>query len=131
MKFPNNSQLNLIVIIVLELIVECYILSNMKIVLIIKLGLAIIKILSVYGFNLLDYLSNENTLVMEYLERKLFEMYLDKKDELQALRPDLIFELSNEFEERNNYKDKIAKIARSKEQTKQIKNEEIKELKNN
>lgn len=140
MKFPNNSQLNLILIIVLELIVECYILSNMKIVLIIKLGLAIIKILSVYGFNLLDYLSNENTLVMEYLERKLFEMrkdnamlrtYLDKKDELQALRPDLIFELSNEFEERNNYKDKIAKIARSKEQTKQIKNEEIKELKNN
>ena len=107
MKFPNNSQLNLILIIVLELIVECYILSNMKIVLIIKLGLAIIKILSVYGFNLLDYLSNENTLVMEYLERKLFEMrkdnamlrtYLDKKDELQALRPDLIFELSNEFE---------------------------------
>ena len=107
--YATNSQLNLILIIVLELIVECYILSNMKIVLIIKLGLAIIKILSVYGFNLLDYLSNENTLVMEYLERKLFEMrkdnamlrtYLDKKDELQALRPDLIFELSNEFEER-------------------------------
>lgn len=140
MKFPNNSQLNLILIIVLELIVECYILSNMKIVLIIKLGLAITEILDVYGFNLLDYLSNENTLVMEYLERKLFGMrkdnamlktYLDKKDELQALRHNLILDLSKEFRYRKIYEDEIAKIARNIEQTKQEKNEEIKELKNN
>ncbi len=118
MKFPNKGQLNLILDIVLDLIVECYILANMKILLIIKLGLAIKKILNVYGFNLLDYLSNENALLIEYAETKLFVLrkdnemmkkYLDKKDEL--LSPNLTLELSNEFEDRNKCKGEIAKIA--------------------
>ena len=98
MKFPNNRELNLILDIVLDLIVECYILWNMKILLMIKLGLAIKKILNIYGFNLLDYLSNGNALLMEYAERKILALrkdnammkkYLDKKDELKLLRPNL------------------------------------------
>ena len=92
MKFLNNRELNIILDIVLDLIVECYILWNMKILLMIKLGLAIKKILNIYGFNLLDYLSNENALLMEYAERKILVLrkdnammkkYLDKKDELK------------------------------------------------
>lgn len=130
MKFLNNRELNIILDIVLDLIVECYILWNMKILLMIKLGLAIKKILNIYGFNLLDYLSNENALLMEYAERKILALrkdnammkqYLDKKDELKLLRPNLTIELSNEFEDRNKYEGEIAKIAGSIDQTEQEK----------
>ena len=91
MKFPNNSQLNSILDIILDLMVECYILWNIKIVLLIKLAITIKKILNVYGFNLLDYLSSGNVLLMEYTESKLFALrkenammkkYLKNKDEL-------------------------------------------------
>ena len=138
MKFPNNRELNLILDIVLDLIVECYILWNMKILLMIKLGLAIKKILNIYGFNLLDYLSNGNALLMEYAERKILALrkdnammkkYLDKKDELKLLRPNLTLELSNEFEDRNKYEGEIAKIAGSIDQTEQEKDDETKNLK--
>ena len=138
MKFLNNRELNIILDIVLDLIVECYILWNMKILLMIKLGLAIKKILNVYGFNLLDYLSNGNALLMEYAERKLFALrkdnammkqYLDKKDELKLLRPNLTLELSNEFEDRNKYEGEIAKIAGSIDQTEQEKDDETKNIK--
>ena len=138
MKFLNNRELNIILDIVLDLIVECYILWNMKILLMIKLGLAIKKILNVYGFNLLDYLSNGNALLMEYAERKLFALrkdnammkkYLDKKDELKLLRPNLTLELSNEFEDRNKYAGEIAKIAGSIDQTEQEKDDETKNIK--
>ena len=132
MKFLNNRELNIILDIVLDLIVECYILWNMKILLMIKLGLAIKKILNIYGFNLLDYLSNENALLMEYAERKILALrkdnammkqYLDKKDELKLL------ELSNEFEDRNKYEGEIAKIAGSIDQTEQEKDDETKNIK--
>ena len=138
MKFPNNRELNLILDIVLDLIVECYILWNMKILLMIKLGLAIKKIFNIYGFNLLDYLSNGNALLMEYAERKILALrkdnammkkYLDKKDELKLLRPNLTLELSNEFEDRNKYEGEIAKIAGSIDQTEQEKDDETKNLK--
>ena len=138
MKFLNNRELNIILDIILDLIVECYILWNMKILLMIKLGLAIKKILNIYGFNLLDYLSNENALLMEYAERKILALrkdnammkqYLDKKDELKLLRPNLTIELSNEFEDRNKYEGEIAKIAGSIDQTEQEKDDETKNLK--
>ena len=138
MKFLNNRELNIILDIVLDLIVECYILWNMKILLMIKLGLAIKKILNIYGFNLLDYLSNENALLMEYAERKILVLrkdnamikkYLDKKDELKLLRPNLTIELSNEFEDRNKYEGEIAKIAGSIDQTEQEKDDETKNIK--
>ena len=138
MKFPNNRELNIILDIVLDLIVECYILWNMKILLMIKLGLAIKKILNIYGFNLLDYLSNGNALLMEYAERKILALrkdnammkqYLDKKDELKLLRPNLTIELSNEFEDRNKYEGEIAKIAGSIDQTEQEKDDETKNIK--
>ena len=138
MKFLNNRELNIILDIVLDLIVECYILWNMKILLMIKLGLAIKKILNIYGFNLLDYLSNGNALLMEYAERKILALrkdnammkkYLDKKDELKLLRPNLTLELSNEFEDRNKYEGEIAKIAGSIDQTEQEKDDETKNLK--
>ena len=138
MKFLNNRELNIILDIVLDLIVECYILWNMKILLMIKLGLAIKKILNVYGFNLLDYLSNGNALLMEYAERKILALrkdnammkqYLDKKDELKLLRPNLTIELSNEFEDRNKYEGEIAKIAGSIDQTEQEKDDETKNIK--
>jgi hypothetical protein len=138
MKFLNNRELNIILDIVLDLIVECYILWNMKILLMIKLGLAIKKILNIYGFNLLDYLSNGNALLMEYAERKILALrkdnammkkYLDKKDELKLLRPNLTLELSNEFEDRNKYEGEIAKIAGSIDQTEQEKDDETKNIK--
>lgn len=138
MKFLNNRELNIILDIVLDLIVECYILWNMKILLMIKLGLAIKKILNIYGFNLLDYLSNGNALLMEYAERKILALrkdnammkkYLDKKDELKLLRPNLTIELSNEFEDRNKYEGEIAKIAGSIDQTEQEKDDETKNIK--
>ena len=138
MKFLNNRELNIILDIVLDLIVECYILWNMKILLMIKLGLAIKKILNVYDSNLLDYLSNGNALLMEYAERKILALrkdnammkqYLDKKDELKLLRPNLTIELSNEFEDRNKYEGEIAKIAGSIDQTEQEKDDETKNIK--
>ena len=110
----------------------------MKILLMIKLGLAIKKILNIYGFNLLDYLSNGNALLMEYAERKILALrkdnammkkYLDKKDELKLLRPNLTLELSNQFEDRNKYESEIVKIAGSIDQTEQEKDDETKNLK--
>ena len=131
MKFPNNSQLNLILDIVLDLIVECYILWNMKILLMIKLGLAIKKILNVYGFNLLDYLSSGNALLMEYAERKLYALrkdnammkkYLDNKADL-----DLPIKLSKEFTIKNEYEIEFTK--RFKSHKKESEKENIEEKK--
>ena len=49
MQFANIKQLNLILDIVLDFVMDCYILWNMKILLMIKLCIAIKKILNVYG----------------------------------------------------------------------------------
>lgn len=57
MHFPNKNKLNLIFDIILDFLIECYILWNMKLLLMIKLGLAIKKILNVYDVNFLNYLS--------------------------------------------------------------------------
>ena len=139
MKFPNNSQLNLILDIVLNFLVECYILWKMKIVLMIKLGIAFKKILNVYGINLLDYLSSENSLVIQYVENKILTLrednkmmkqYLVNQDELKLLRPNLTLEFSNEFEDRKKYEGECTKIARRTDQTEQEKVDEKKNLKN-
>ena len=131
MKFPNNRELNIILDIVLDLIVECYILWNMKILLMIKLGLAIKKILNVYGFNLLDYLSSGNALLMEYAERKLYALrkdnammkkYLDNKADL-----DLTLKLSQEFKNKNEYEREFAKISKSHKKESEKENTEEKE----
>ena len=63
---------------------------NMMILLMFKLGIAIKKILNVYGVNLLIYLSNENSFLIEYAESKIFtlskdnaKMKLENKDNLK------------------------------------------------
>ena len=130
MKFPNNRQLNLILDIVLDLIVECYILWNMKILLMIKLGLAIKKILKVDGFNLLDYFSSGNDLLMEYAERKLYALrkknammkkYLDNKADL-----DLTLKLSKKFKNKNEYEIEFAKRFKSHKKESEKENTEEK-----
>ena len=131
MKFPNNSQLNLILEIVFDLIVECYIIWNMKILLMFKLGLAIKEILNVYGFNLLDYLSSGNAVLMEYAERKIFALrkdnemmkkYLDNKADLN-----LTLQLSQEFKNKNEYEREFAKISKSHKKESEKENTEEKE----
>ena len=76
-QFANKKQLNLILDIVLDFVLDCYILWNMKIQLMIKLGIAIKKILNIYGVNLLDFLFTKNDLLKEYAESKLFALRKD------------------------------------------------------
>ena len=111
----------------------------MKIVLMIKLGIAFKKILNVYGINLLDYLSSGNSLLIQYAENKILTLrkdnemmkqYLVNQDELKLLRPNLTLEFSNEFEDRNKYEGECTKIARRTDQTEQEKVDEKKNLKN-
>jgi len=101
----------------------------------IKLGIAIKKILNAYGINLLDYLSSENYLLIQYAEYKIFTLrkenkmmnqYLVNKDELKLLRPNLTLEFSNEFEDRNKSEGELVKIAGSTDQTEQEKDDEKK-----
>lgn len=81
----------------------------MKLLLMIKLGLAIKKILYVYDVNLLNYFSKENSLLIEYAERKLFilrkdnaamKLFLEKKDNLETFSPNLTFQLSKEIKDK-------------------------------
>ena len=132
MKFPNNSQLNLTLDIILDLMVECYILWNVKILLFIKLAITIKKILNVYSFNLLDYLSSGNVLLMEYSESKLFALrkenaMMKKYLKNKTLRPKMILELSQEFEDNNDYKREFAKIAKSYKKESEKENAEERE----
>jgi len=132
MKFPNNSQLNLTLDIILDLMVECYILWNVKILLFIKLAITIKKILNVYSFNLLDYLSSGNVLLMEYAESKLFALrkenaMMKKYLKNKTLRPKMILELSQEFEDNNDYKRGFAKIAKSYKKESEKENAEERE----
>ena len=132
MKFPNNRQLNLILDIILDLIVECYILWNMKILLMIQLAITVKKILNVYGFNLLVYLFSGNAFLIQYAESKLFELrkdnammkkYLKNKDYLETLRPKMILELSQEFEDKN---ENIREFAKSNK--KESKKENVEDI---
>ena len=81
----------------------------MKILLMIQLAITVKKILNVYGFNLLVYLFSGNAFLIQYAESKLFELrkdnammkkYLKNKDYLETLRPKMILELSQEFEDK-------------------------------
>jgi hypothetical protein len=94
--------------------------------------------LNVYGLKFLDYLSSGNVLLILYAESKLFALrkdnemmkqYLANKDGLKLLRPNLILELSKEFEDRNKYNSEITKFAESIDQTEQEKDTEKKNLK--
>ena len=133
MHFPNKNQLNLIFDIILDFLIECYILWNMKLLLMIKLGLAIKKILNVYDVNFLNYLSKENSLVIEYVEQKLvvmrkdnaaMKLYLEKKDNLETFTPNLLLQLSQEFNDKSKYEGEFAKIAGNIEKESKTENAE-------
>ena len=106
-----------------------------------KLVSAINQILSVYGVNLLECLSDKSALLIEFIKRKLFspmkdnammKRYLDNRDYFIPFRPNLIFELSNEFEIRKKYEGEIGKIAENhREQNEKENTKESKKLKIN
>lgn len=77
MTLPNRSQLNLIIDILLEFCLDCYILWNKKKLIIFKLFIAAKKILYILDINLLDYFFDKNALLIEYVERKLFALRKD------------------------------------------------------
>ena len=138
MQFANIKQLNLILDIVLDFVMDCYILWNMKILLMIKLCIAIKKILNVYGINLLDFLFTKNALIIEYAEIKLFALrkdnammkkYLDKNN-LELLKPNLAVDLASAFEKRIKYEEQLAKIAKNTIEDKNQKAEETNNLNN-
>lgn len=138
MQFANIKQLNLILDIVLDFVMDCYILWNMKILLMIKLCIAIKKILNVYGINLLDFLFTKNALIIEYAEIKLFALrkdndmmkkYLDKNN-LKLLKPNLAEDLASAFEKRIKYEEQLAKIGKNTIEDKNQKAEETNNLNN-
>ena len=138
MQFANIKQLNLILDIVLDFVMDCYILWNMKILLMIKLCIAIKKILNVYGINLLDFLFTKNALIIEYAESKLFALrkdnammkkYLDKNN-LELLKPNLAVDLASAFEKRIKHEEQLATIAKNTIEDKNQKAEETNNLNN-
>ena len=121
MPLPNKTKLNLILDILLDFFLECYILIlwNKKKLIMFKLCLTLKKIFYALDVNLLDYLCNKKALLIDYLETKLFvlvkdnemmKQYLDNKDHLKSLRPNLIFGFSHEFVKRNECEGEIKKI---------------------
>ena len=97
------------------------------------------KILNVYGFNLLDYLSSGNALMIQYVESKLFELrkdnammkkYLKNKDYLETLRPNMILELTQEFKDKNENIREFDKIAKSHKKESKKENVEEREYLN-
>ena len=138
MQFANIKQLNLILDIVLDFVMDCYILWNMKKLLMIKLCIAIKKISNVYGINLLDFLFTKNALIIEYAEIKLFALrkdnemmkkYLDKNN-LELLKSNLIVKLAKAFEKRIKFEEQLAKIAKNTVDNKNQKTEETNNLNN-
>lgn len=116
MPLPNTTKLNLILDLLLDFLLESYILWDMKILVVLKLCLTVKKILYVLDVNLLDCLCNQNYLLIEFLETKLFALkkdnkmmkqYLENKDYLQSLRPRLIFNFSQEIKKRDECKEEI------------------------
>lgn len=116
MPLPNTTKLNLILDLLLDFLLESYILWDMKILVVLKLCLTVKKILYVLDVNLLDCLCNQNYLLIEFLETKLFALkkdnkmmkqYLENKDYLQSLRPSLIFNFSQEIKKRDECKEEI------------------------
>ena len=74
----------------------------MKILLMIKLGIVIKKILNTYGVNLRDYLFTENALLIGK-DIVMMKQYLDNKNNLTFLRLNLSSELSKAFQKRNEF----------------------------
>ena len=74
----------------------------MKILLMIKLGIVIKKILNAYGVNLRDYLFTENALLIGK-DIVMMKQYLDNKNNLTFLRLNLSSELSKVFQKRNEF----------------------------
>ena len=106
-----------------------------------KLCISLKKILDA---KFLDYFFNENALLKEYAKRKIFALkndnnmkkqLLKNKDQLIALSPSLITDLSYEFEQRNKLKKEIAKAAedykKHSEQANAKNTDESKEIKLN
>ena len=119
MPLPNTTKLNLILDLLLDFLLESYILWDMKILVVLKLCLTVKKILYVLDVNLLDCLCNQNYLLIKYFETKLFALkkdnkmmkqYLENKDYLQSLRPRLIFNVSQEIKKRDEYKISLEEI---------------------
>ena len=140
----NATQLNIILDIVLEFIVDCIILCNMKILLLYKAPLTIKKICSALDINPFEYFPFKKNFHVGYLQRKLcalrkdnqmMKLYLDNKEELRPLSPQLDLKISHEFEDRNTYEDQLKKISEneSKQSEKEKANiiDENKELKKN
>lgn len=121
MPLPNKSQVNLIIDILCEFLLDCYILWDMKLLILIKMILAAKKVCNVLEVDLLYFCYSENDLLIEYVKRKIFVLckdnemmnrYLANKQQ-QPLRPDLTLQLSSEFEKRNAYERQIVKISQS------------------
>jgi hypothetical protein len=102
----------------------------------IKLAITVKKILNVYGFNLLVYLFSGNAFLIQNAESKLFELrkdnammkkYLKNKDYLETLRPKMILELSQEFEDKN---ENIREFAKSNKKESKKENVEEREYLN-
>lgn len=140
MPLPNTTKLNLILDLLLDFLLESYILWDMKILIMLKLCLTVKKILYVLDVNLLDCLCNQNYLLIEYLETKLFalekenkmmEQCLENKDYLQFLRPSLIFNFSQEIQKRNGFKEEIMRSdSNPKKEANDKNNDESEGLKN-
>ena len=124
MQFPNTDQINLILDIILDLLLDCYILWNMKILLMLKFCIAIKKILNILDVNLMDYLFSENALLIEYTKRKLFALRkynaimkkcVKNKSNIKALSPNLTLELSIEVKNKKIYERELMENDNKKE----------------
>ena len=140
----NATQLNIILDIVLEFIVDCIILRNMKILLLYKAPLTIKKICSALDINPFEYFPFKKNFHVGYLQRKLcalrkdnqmMKLYLDNKEELTPLNPQLDLKLSHEFKDRNALEDQFKEISEKEGQQSEKENlniiDENKELKKN
>lgn len=140
----NETQLNLILDIILEFVVDCVILWEIKMYILYKASLTIKKILSVLDINPFEYFFSRDILIKGYLKRKIcalrkdnqmMKYYLDNKEDIAPLDSKLEFENTHEFNERNTNEDEFKKISEKKElskkKSKAITTSENKELKGN
>ena len=139
MIFPNKNQFNLIIDIVLDLLLECYILWNVKKLLVIKVCITIKKILYVFRVDLLDYLFSENCLLIDFAKQKTFELiednkmiklFLTKKKDIEASRNNLASGFYKEYRKRKEYHLEFKKISDKNEKEAENKYEEKKILNN-
>ena len=124
---------------------DCYILWDMKKLILFKFLIAAKKILIILNVNPLGCCTNEKTVLIKYVERKIFALeednrmmglYLKNQKNLELSSPKLTYKLFNGFKIRNRCEEEIEEIAGnikniSKEsgQENAIDNSEIKLLK--